>query len=354
MGFEHAPLPWLRHDTPAGAKVAVTHAHVRRGLLLLTPQCIELLGGCAPRLEAARLRAVERWNAPPGCAAFDAAARRRTAAANPGAPEPPAPSLAEAAAEAAWAPEAGQPPGALAPPPAPAFAPPPQQQQQQQQQRQQQQPRQQQQQPQVVSLLDYDDDEDAPLGARIQQLRAGGASGNPPPPHQQQQLPPAARAPVAPPKREAPPQAPQLQQPQPQPPPPPLAPPEEYALEPVAVRVPSPVLLAGAFGGGAAGSVPGSGSKSGTSQRRQPWERLGGEPFTYISVRCPVLAGDAASPAQLTAPCLGTQALQAQAAAGGPFPVRGCIHGYLWTVQRFKARSQPPCLLVSQLTPLVY
>ena len=31
--------------------------------------------------------------------------------------------------------------------------------------------------------------------------------------------------------------------------------------------------------------------------------------------------------------------MQAQAAAGGPFPIRGCIHGYVWTVHHFKARS---------------
>jgi hypothetical protein len=33
------------------------------------------------------------------------------------------------------------------------------------------------------------------------------------------------------------------------------------------------------------------------------------------------------------------QAIQAAAAAGGPFPVRGCIHGYVWTVVEFKARQ---------------
>jgi hypothetical protein len=278
VGFEHAALPWLRHDTPAGAKVAVTHAHVRRGLLLLTPQCAELLGGCAPRLEAARVRAVERWNAPPGCAAIDAAARRRAAAtAAPGAAPPPPPSLAEAAAEAAWAPEAGQPPAVRGPPPAPAPAPAfapshhaPQQQQQP--------PRQQQAVPQVVSLLD-DDDEDAPLGARLQRLRAGPSGDSPPlPPPQHQHAPPQPPPAHAPPqqqRREAPPPAQQQQRPPPQPPP----------LEPVAVRAASPVAMAGAFGGSHQAPLPGSGSKSGTSQRRPPWERFSGEPFTYIAVR---------------------------------------------------------------------
>ena len=273
VGFEHAALPWLRHDTPAGAKVAITHAHVRRGLLLLTPQCAELLGGCAPRLEAARARAVERWNAPPGCAAIDAAARRRAAAtAAPGAAPPPPPSLAEAAAEAAWAPEAGQPPAVRGPPPAPAPAPafapshhPPQQQQPRQQAP-----------PQVVSLLDDEDDEDAPLGARLQRLRSG-PSGEPAslPPPQHAPQPPPAHAPPAQQRREAPPPAQQQQRPPPQPPP----------LEPVAVRVASPVAMAGAFGGSHHAPLPGSGSKSGTSQRRPPWERFSGEPFTYIAVR---------------------------------------------------------------------
>lgn len=42
---EYVHIPWLSWCLPAGAKVAVQDAAVRRGLLLLTPQTAILLGG---------------------------------------------------------------------------------------------------------------------------------------------------------------------------------------------------------------------------------------------------------------------------------------------------------------------
>ncbi|KAI7842146.1 hypothetical protein COHA_004170 [Chlorella ohadii] len=100
---EYRHTPALHSAMPAGCKLVVQGAAVRRGMLLLTPQCCAVLGGGVPRLEDARRRMVAHWTQP-------AVGRRG-----------PPPTMAQATAEATRA--------ALL-----------QQQQQEQQQQQQQQP----------------------------------------------------------------------------------------------------------------------------------------------------------------------------------------------------------------------
>lgn len=68
---EYRPTPALHSTMPAGAKVAVTGAAVRRGLLLLTPQTVCVLGGQVARLEEARQRMVTHWTQPMGEAGVD-------------------------------------------------------------------------------------------------------------------------------------------------------------------------------------------------------------------------------------------------------------------------------------------
>ena len=41
------------------------NVHIRHGLLMLVPQCIEVLGGLVEELDAARKRLVEEVNKPP-------------------------------------------------------------------------------------------------------------------------------------------------------------------------------------------------------------------------------------------------------------------------------------------------
>ncbi|CAL8468430.1 g7970 [Coccomyxa elongata] len=52
---------------PAGLKVAITDAPIKRGMLVLRPENITVLGGEVDRLEQARCRMVERWRQPPAC-----------------------------------------------------------------------------------------------------------------------------------------------------------------------------------------------------------------------------------------------------------------------------------------------
>ncbi|PRW59034.1 recQ-mediated genome instability 1 [Chlorella sorokiniana] len=85
---EYRPTPALHSAMPAGCKLVVQGAAVRRGILLLTPQCCAVLGGGVPRLEDARRRMVAHWSQP-------AVGRRG-----------PLPTMAQATAEAtraAWA-----------------------------------------------------------------------------------------------------------------------------------------------------------------------------------------------------------------------------------------------------------
>jgi hypothetical protein len=64
--MEYRPTPALHSAMPAGAKVAVHDAAVRRGMLLLTPQNCSVLGGQVAALEQARQRMVAHWSQPAG------------------------------------------------------------------------------------------------------------------------------------------------------------------------------------------------------------------------------------------------------------------------------------------------
>jgi hypothetical protein len=64
--LEYRPTPALHSAMPAGAKVAVHDAAVRRGMLLLTPQNCTVLGGQVAALEEARQRMVAHWGQPAG------------------------------------------------------------------------------------------------------------------------------------------------------------------------------------------------------------------------------------------------------------------------------------------------
>ena len=78
MAVENRALEGLSGDTPAGCKLVLTHPHIRQGMLLLTPACCRILGGCVTRLEKARQAVRERWNEPPGSAVLQAARARST------------------------------------------------------------------------------------------------------------------------------------------------------------------------------------------------------------------------------------------------------------------------------------
>lgn len=87
-GIEYRPIKDLNVLSPAGLKIAVHHINIRRGLLMLVPEVVIVLGGQVEHLEAARQRVVQHVNKPPrGARNF----RRST-------PQ----SLAESASRAAW------------------------------------------------------------------------------------------------------------------------------------------------------------------------------------------------------------------------------------------------------------
>ncbi|ERN06301.1 recQ-mediated genome instability protein 1 [Amborella trichopoda] len=65
FGIEYRPIKELMVLAPAGLKIAICNVHVRRGLLILVPEVIEVLGGFVDHLEAARQRLVEEVNKPP-------------------------------------------------------------------------------------------------------------------------------------------------------------------------------------------------------------------------------------------------------------------------------------------------
>ncbi|EFN57844.1 hypothetical protein CHLNCDRAFT_51164 [Chlorella variabilis] len=62
--MEYRPTPALHSAMPAGTKLVVQGAAVRRGILLLTPQTCAVLGGRVARLEEARQRMVAHWTQP--------------------------------------------------------------------------------------------------------------------------------------------------------------------------------------------------------------------------------------------------------------------------------------------------
>ncbi|BBN10262.1 RecQ-mediated genome instability protein 1 [Marchantia polymorpha subsp. ruderalis] len=93
-GMEYRPIKALQVFSPAGLKVSLRNVCVRRGLLLLVPEILEIMGGVVERLETARLRAVETINKPPRGRRVPRGTRE--------------PSLAESATRAAWPDETGE------------------------------------------------------------------------------------------------------------------------------------------------------------------------------------------------------------------------------------------------------
>ncbi|KAK4771703.1 hypothetical protein SAY87_032235 [Trapa incisa] len=65
FGMEYRPIKDLEALSPAGLKVALRNVHIRRGLLMLVPEAVEVLGGMENGLEAARERLVHEVNKPP-------------------------------------------------------------------------------------------------------------------------------------------------------------------------------------------------------------------------------------------------------------------------------------------------
>ncbi|XVE56542.1 hypothetical protein DITRI_Ditri04bG0019400 [Diplodiscus trichospermus] len=65
FGMEYRPIKDLQVLAPAGLKVAICNIHIRRGLLMLVPESLEVLGGVVDDLESARQRLVNEVNKPP-------------------------------------------------------------------------------------------------------------------------------------------------------------------------------------------------------------------------------------------------------------------------------------------------
>ncbi|CAD7702709.1 unnamed protein product [Ostreobium quekettii] len=65
-GLEYRHIPALKTGMPAGTKIAVTDVYVHRGVLLICPQNIEVLGGKVDRLAHAQQATVGKWSTPPG------------------------------------------------------------------------------------------------------------------------------------------------------------------------------------------------------------------------------------------------------------------------------------------------
>ncbi|KAK7291538.1 hypothetical protein RIF29_06767 [Crotalaria pallida] len=65
FGMEYRPIQTLEVCAPAGLKVVISNVHVRRGLLMLVPETIVILGGLVEQLDAARKRLVDELNKPP-------------------------------------------------------------------------------------------------------------------------------------------------------------------------------------------------------------------------------------------------------------------------------------------------
>ncbi|PNY09273.1 recQ-mediated genome instability protein 1-like [Trifolium pratense] len=64
FGMEYRPIKALDVCASSGLKVAISNVQVRRGLLMLVPETIEVLGGLVERLDAARKRLVDELNKP--------------------------------------------------------------------------------------------------------------------------------------------------------------------------------------------------------------------------------------------------------------------------------------------------
>nr|CAB3486868.1 unnamed protein product [Digitaria exilis] len=64
-GMEYRPVKDLAVLAPAGLKIVIKNVHIRRGVLMIVPEVIEILGGVVDELEAARDRLVSEVNKPP-------------------------------------------------------------------------------------------------------------------------------------------------------------------------------------------------------------------------------------------------------------------------------------------------
>ncbi|KAL5215588.1 hypothetical protein ABZP36_006989 [Zizania latifolia] len=64
-GMEYRPIKDLEVLAPAGFKIVIRNVHIRRGLFMLVPEVIEILGGVVDELEEARDRLVSEVNKPP-------------------------------------------------------------------------------------------------------------------------------------------------------------------------------------------------------------------------------------------------------------------------------------------------
>ncbi|KAG6747230.1 hypothetical protein NC652_035278 [Populus alba x Populus x berolinensis] len=89
FGMEYRPIKDLKVLAPPGFKVAICNVHIRRGLLMLVPEALEILGGVVEELDAARQRLADEINKPPR------GRRSRTGEVPP---------LATRATQAAWSP----------------------------------------------------------------------------------------------------------------------------------------------------------------------------------------------------------------------------------------------------------
>ncbi|KAG5014441.1 hypothetical protein JHK82_020126 [Glycine max] len=65
FGMEYRPIEALEVCASSGLKVTISNVHVRRGLLMLVPETIEILGGLVEELDAARNRLVGELKKPP-------------------------------------------------------------------------------------------------------------------------------------------------------------------------------------------------------------------------------------------------------------------------------------------------
>ncbi|XP_038989328.1 recQ-mediated genome instability protein 1-like [Phoenix dactylifera] len=65
FGMEYRPIRELEVLAPAGFKIIICNVHIRRGLLMLVPEVLEVLGGQVDDLDAARQRLVGEVNKPP-------------------------------------------------------------------------------------------------------------------------------------------------------------------------------------------------------------------------------------------------------------------------------------------------
>ncbi|XP_077229571.1 recQ-mediated instability protein (DUF1767) isoform X1 [Tasmannia lanceolata] len=65
FGMEYRPIKNLDVLAPAGLKISIHNVHIRRGLLMLVPEVLEVLGGLVEDLDAAKQRLVQEVNKPP-------------------------------------------------------------------------------------------------------------------------------------------------------------------------------------------------------------------------------------------------------------------------------------------------